>query len=97
MRRIIDKNRLRQVAPEYTQIFEIVALDRQACIAIKPVLDEFARGIENVEQLFRVHSLRRRKHDHLEAFRYALQKVLQVRPLAHVHLVLNAVEIDGKD
>ena len=57
------------------------------------MLDEVALGVNDVEQLLRVHLLRGGEDDHLEHRRDAVHELVQVRPLLHMDdVVLKSVE-----
>lgn len=60
------------------------------------VLDEIPVRIEQVEQRLGVRAMRRREHHDLEELGDALEEVLHVRPLLHLHRVLNAIEVHLK-
>ena len=94
MRRVVDEHRLAHVAAENVEVFEVVAINVEAGVAEKAIADVATLGIEQVQQLLCIDLLARREDSHLKLSRNPLQKLVQMRPLAHVNLVIRTVEGD---
>ena len=95
--RIIDEDSPREVSSQHGQVFEVVALHKQAGLAKEAVLDVLVLGVEQVEKHVGVDFLRCRKDDDFKRARNGFEKVVEVGPLPDVDVVHGPVERDGED
>ena len=94
LRRVVDDDRLGEVAAEDVEVLDVVAVDADAVLAEQPVLDVLPVGIEQVEELVGVDLLRGREQGDFVLGRHSLQKLSDVRPRANKNLVRLVLELD---
>ena len=81
---------------KHRQVFEIVAIYAQACIAIEAVLNQRLGWVENVQESFSVHLLGGCEHNHLKTTRNLFQKMLKMGALSNIDIVQRPIKINRK-
>mmetsp|Transcript_29128 Transcript_29128/g.61565 ORF Transcript_29128/g.61565 Transcript_29128/m.61565 type:complete len:205 (-) Transcript_29128:1306-1920(-) len=93
---VVDDDGVLQVAADHREVFQVVPFDEHAAVAEEPVPDEPPLRVQNVQQLLRIHLLRRREDHHLKQFLHLLQKVDGSRAHVDVDVVPVLPQVHGE-